>query len=669
LSAPKPSLASRDVWRLLLLAARPHARQFITVAVLAMLATGIGLLEPLIYRAAINDISGLFVGTPGSRGVDLIVAQNAAKGHPSGTAAPAAPGREPSQDQAHQRSHARGHVAERTPSQTLRTLLWAATLLFLINVLSHWFSLTADQRTAELASRLEADVIQRTFGHVLALPLTFFSRRSSGGLAKQIDQSDQVAPIVTAIAQDVVPEVMTMVGAFTIMMTQSSRLTLISLVTLPPYLWVVRKSVKRLDTGLTQYWEMWEAVSARIQDALGAIKTVKLSGAERREASQLRADSEAAYGTYVQRNRLANRYEFWQESLGYLGQALVLGYGGLLVLEHQLTPGDVVMFVAYLDRLYAPIETLTSLGVTLQENLASLRRAVRLLQTPGGEVGGVPLAKGPGRVEFQGVHFGYTPGHEVLRGLSFEIAPGSVTALVGPSGAGKTTTVDLLLRLFEPASGEIRVDGQSLASLDPASLRSEIAVVAADGAVFRGSIASNIRYKRPDATDAEVLAAAAAAGLAPMLARLPQGLETQVGEGGVGLSVGERQRLQIARALAGRPRILVLDEATANLDYSTESEIRSALLQSADRPTTLVIAHRYSMVENADHVLVLDGGRVLESGTVQALVNGGGWFARFAASAKGHALSEGDEDATEGDDEQEEQGDEDATEDEPEDEG
>lgn len=618
-------------WAALLRLAAPHRRAFALVGLLTLLATAADLVEPVIYRYAVNDIAGLFVESGGGHHVSSRAlasdATDDAADDQSGVAglevAPHATG-EP---------HRAGYVAPRTPEQTLRTLLIAVALLFVVNVVSQRLLLAADQLTVTLASRLEADLIQRTFGHVLRLPMQWFSRRATGGIGRQIDQSDHLAPIVRAAAHEIAPEVLRMAGAMAIMATQSWRLTLVALITLPPYIWIVTRSSRRLESGLERYYAMWEDVSGRIQDALAAIKTVKLSGAELRESARLREYSDAAYATHVERNRLANGYLFWQRALTHLSQALVLGYGGWLVLARQLTPGDVVMFVVYLDKLYSPIDSLTSLSVTLQENLASVKRALRLLAGGGEEARGAPLAPGPGAVEFRDVRFGYDASREVLRGVSFALAPGRVTALVGPSGAGKTTTVDLLLRLFEPAGGEIRIDGQRLADLDPAAVRAAVSVVAADGAIFRATLADNLRYKRPDASDAELLAAAHDAGLDRLLERLPDGLATEIGERGVGVSVGERQRIQIARALVSRPRVLILDEATANLDYATERDIRHAVLQRAPRPTTLVIAHRWSMVEHADHVIVLDGGQVRAAGTPAELIAAGGWFAEFAASA------------------------------------
>ena len=646
----------KTVWENIFRLIVPYRKKFLWVVTLGLLSTGASLVEPLIYRTAINDVAGLFVrqarlNAQKDLGVDPGEAdsiQSMIRSELPDSATVIHPSIK------HPEPHAQGHVAARSPRQALDTLLWAVIWLFIINLIATLLWRLAENTNTRLSCLIEQGFIQNTFAHVLRLPLSFFSRRPSAAIAKQIDQSEEVTGVVNGFSQQILPELISLTGILAIMFWQNVALATVALITIPAYVLIAWHSARKLESGLADYYSRWEEVSSRIQDGLTGIKTVKLSGSEDREVDRLRAVAGSAYKDYIKRAQLSNKYVFWETMLSHLSTALVFGYGGYLTLENKLTPGDVVMFVAYLDRLYGPIDALASLWVELQQNVASIARAFRLLDNGEEEKAGHQLKLTEGRIEFRDVHFSYTGEREVLKGVSFTLYPGFVTALVGGSGAGKTTTMDLLMKLFEPASGAILIDGQDLRTLDPSSVRSQIGVVSTDGAVFRGTLAENIRYKNPAATDNEVWEAALAAGLHSTLDRLPQGLATLVGESGIGLSVGERQRIQIARMLAAHTRIVVLDEATANLDYATEEEVRRTINKIRHKATVIVIAHRYSMVRDADWVIVLEEGEVAAAGSPETLLGGGGWFARFAAAAEGTGPGSDEEEEDTEEEEQEE---------------
>ena len=634
----------KDVFNHLYQLVQPHRGRFLVVAFITLLSTGVGLVEPLIYREAINDIAGLLVKRANDKakvaaGEELetsagpledFLHQKILAAHSSTQPLP------PATKKTHEKKpHTHAHVAERTPGEAIHTLFYAVLLMFGVNVVSYILWLIAENKKAKLDCDIEQEFIQGAFAHVLRLPLAFFGKRAPAAIAKQIDQSEEVSAIVGAFSQQILPEIISLFGIMAIMFYQNTTLALISVSLIPIYLIIAWRSSQKLETGLNTYYERWEDVSARISTALEGIKTVKLSGAEGREVAEYRRISTSAYDNYVERSKLSNKFAFWEGVLSHLATAMVLGCGGYLALIHKLTPGDVVMFVAYLDRLYSPIDELCSLWVNTQQHIASISRAFRLLENKTGEKVGQPLQIENGKVEFKDVCFAYVADHQVLQSISMNFEPGKITAIVGGSGAGKTTAVDLLLKLYEPQQGEILIDGQELSKLDSSSVRGHIGMVAADGAIFRGTLAYNLRYKQPNASDAEVMKVVEQAGLKNLVERLPNGLQTQIGQNGMGLSVGERQRVQIARVLLSRPKILVLDEATANLDYNTEAEVKHAIHHLRGSSTIIIIAHRFSMVRDADHVYVLGGGGIVEQGTPEALIEAGGWFAAFA-----HAVEE-----------------------------
>jgi len=665
----------KNVWLSIYRLVKPYKKILLLVFTISLLSTLVSLVEPLIYREAVNDIAGLFVqkarndvkaelGEEPETDEAPIVSYIENKLDPTQDANPDSSVNDDistkkigAKKQRVKEAHRKDHIAPRTPNEAFRTLLWAVVLLFLINLLGLVFWWIGDNMDIKLACNIERTFIQRTFGHVLKLPLAFFAKRSTAALHKQIDQSEEISATVSVFTKQIFPEVVSLVGILGIMFWQNPTLAFLSISVVPFYLIITVISTRKLEMSLTGYYDKWEEVSAIMQDALGGIKTVKLSGAEEREVNRLDTQAKAAYNDYVNRALLANKYSFWQVLLTHIASAMVLTYGGYLALHHRLTPGDVVMFVAYLDMLYEPIDNLASIWAEVQQNTTSVARAFKLLDTSVDEKKGKDFKIGKGHIEFKQVVFGYTPDRQVLKSLSFHAKPGKVTAIVGTSGAGKTTAVDLLLKLFEPQSGEIFIDGQKLSELDASSVRREIGMVNADGAIFRGTLADNIRYKKPQASDDEVKAAALAAGMTATLQRLPEGLATLVGENGFGLSVGERQRVQIARVIVSKPSILILDEATANLDFATEAEVKKTINEIRKENTVIVIAHRFSMVKDADHVIVLDGGQVAEEGTPAQLIENGGWFADFATAAEDEEMSGENEEPDEetADDENEEE--------------
>ena len=614
----------RSILRILVLG-RAKAASFALVAVLASLGTATLLLEPWIYRAIIDDIAGVFVAPEPFVGVETFLeGLERSFEHLEGSARRLF--RAPLQ-KVEMAEGARG-LEERSIHQAIGTILIGSVLLVLIRAMSEGLRVWGDNLSTRLSNRIERDFILKAFSHVLRLPLGFFSRRASGAVARQIDQSDQIAPVFAAVSQEIWPDLFTLVSILTILLWVNWELALIVMFVVPAYGWLTWRMSGELDRGLEEYYERWDEVSSRIQQAIAGIKTVQAHGTSEFEADRLRLASDQAYDSYLNRNRLQNRYLYFQELLVALSKAAIVAMGGVKAIRHQLTPGDVVLFLGYLDRLYEPIQGLMGLYARLQLHIAAFHRAERLLQEPSAEGEELPpLLPKEGAIEFDRVAFRYgTNSPPVLDEVTFRVKPGTKVAIVGPSGAGKTTLADLVVALYRPVSGDIRIDGRSLLGVAPSSVRRSIREVAADGMLFRGSIADNIRYGSLSASDEAVDDAARLAGLGPVLERLPDGIKSPIGERGVELSVGERQRVLLARAFLARPVILILDEATANLDFRTEAQVSAAIKRLSQGRTTLLIAHRRSMLMDADWVLVLREGRIEQQGPPADLLTQEGYF-------------------------------------------
>jgi ATP-binding cassette subfamily B protein len=396
--------------------------------------------------------------------------------------------------------------------------------------------------------------------------------------------------------------------------------------------------------GAVTYGRKVRGLSKQTQDALAAanevaeeslsgIRTVRSFAAERHEVKRYSAATERAYDVARHRARQSSYFLTGASSAGYVACAVVLWYGGRLVMDGRLSMGSLTSFLVYTMLVAVSLSSLVDLWADFMRAAGAAERVFELVD----RVPTIPAAGGErlpsieGRVRFQGVHFAYPsrPDVPVLQGIDLTLEPGQVVAVVGPSGAGKSTLASLLSRFYDPQGGKLLLDGRELTALDPEWLRKQIAMVAQEPLLFSSSIADNIRYGRPEATDAQVEAAARAANAHDFITRFPEGYRTSVGERGVQLSGGQKQRVAIARAVLKDPRILVLDEATSALDSESEHLVKDALERLMRGRTTLIIAHRLSTVANADQVLVLEGGRVVQSGSHSSLMSQEGLYKRL----------------------------------------
>jgi len=488
----------------------------------------------------------------------------------------------------------------------------------------------ADLTWRNLAQDIEHDVRMDAYRHVQELELAYFEDRSSGGLMAVLnDDVNQLERFLDLGANEVIltaTNVLLVGLAFAII---SPSIALLAFLPIP----VIVVGSLRYQRSLEKRYDAVRAAAGRIADTLtnnlGGITTIKAFTAEEREVDRVTVDSKA----YSDANGEAIRYS--SAFIPLIRMAILAGFtmtlivGGQATLNSDLEVGLFSSLVYMTQRLLWP---LTRLGETLdlyQRAMASCRRIFGLLDVQPSIQPGVQELARPvrGGVRFDAVRFGYGGGNEVLRGFDLDIAPGETHAIVGATGAGKSTIVKLLLRLYEPTSGSISVDGVPIDELTFASLRGSIGFVSQDVFLFQGTVRENLTYGRPDATEAEVVQAATLAEAHTFITSLPDGYETVVGERGQKLSGGQRQRLTIARAILRDPSILVLDEATSAVDNETEAAIQRSLARvSADR-TTIMIAHRLSTVRHAHWIHVLEAGEVIEAGTHEELVERGGLYA------------------------------------------
>jgi len=472
--------------------------------------------------------------------------------------------------------------------------------------------------------------------HMQSLSLSFFNRRKTGELMSHVtSDATLVHGVITQTIIQVLGQVLTLAGGVAVIFFMNWRLALLTLVVAPPIALLGQRMGRRIrDLSREAQDAQGEAVGV-LQEAIAEVRVVQAFTREEYEAARFHQKLLYTFNKTIERSRIAATMFPIIGFLGFFSSIVVLWYGGHEVARGEMTAGMLVAFLLYMNMVAGPVGMLAGQWTQVQQAFGAADRIFALLDTAPeieDRPGAAALSPVRGEIRFEEVGFRYGaagPEPMVLDGVTTTFQPGETTALVGPSGAGKTTLVNLVGRFYDPVAGRILVDGHDLRDVTIRSLREQIAVVPQEPILFADTIGENIRYGRLDATDAEIDAAAGSANATEFIARLPNGLATIVGERGVRLSVGQRQRIAIARALLRDSPILLLDEATSSLDNESEYLVQQALDRLMRGRTTIVIAHRLSTVERADRILVLDRGRIVEEGTHGELLTLGGLYHRL----------------------------------------
>lgn len=501
-------------------------------------------------------------------------------------------------------------------------LLWLLpAVIFLIFLLKGVFLFFHEYLMKSAAQKMVMNLRNTLYAHILDLPIGYFGKTSSGELiSKTINDTSILQGVISLTVKDLFIESTTVIALSAVAFWRRWDLTLIALLILPSAFYVVGRLGKRIKLISRSTQEKISIITAFLNESFSGIKIIKAFSRQAQDLERFKQINKDFYRENMRATRVSEFAALIMEAVGGIGIGFVIWYGGRLITQNVITVGDFTSFLTAIFLVYTPAKRLAKVNVGIQQTRGPLERIYSLL-AEAKEAEGINELKPISReIDFKGVSFIYPSAkHEALRNIDLKVKKGEVIAIVGKSGGGKTTLINLLPRFYLPTEGAVFIDGMDISLATFRSLRTQFGIVSQEVILFDDSIIANIAYGKPGAGMADVISASKAAYAHDFIMELPQGYDTMIGERGVRLSGGQRQRLSIARAILKNPPVLILDEATSSLDTSSEMMVQKALENLMANRTTFVIAHRLSTVKRADRIIVLDKGRIVESGNHQEL--------------------------------------------------